>query len=77
MCRVLICMISFVVVLAMPAWAWEFNGDGNTEGWVQSRSLIDANEGSLQVTVMDAVNQARIISPTVSSRPPTLRPLPG
>ena len=38
MCRIFMCLVSFVLVLAMPAWAWEFNGDDNTEGWTRPRS---------------------------------------
>ncbi|MFC1766614.1 hypothetical protein ACFL6U_31620 [Planctomycetota bacterium] len=63
MCRVLICVLSFVMVLAMPAWAWEFNGDANTEGWMPHRSFIDANDGCLVVTAPATLTPVRVKSP--------------
>jgi len=64
--KICLCMSVCLLALAIPAWAWEFNADGNTEGWTSDRCVIDVNDGHLLVSAPNDVADVRIVSPVVA-----------
>jgi len=56
---VLVCMLIFIA----GAYGWEFNDDGNLEGWTRSKSTIDVNDGNMVVGVTANIAWPRAVSP--------------
>lgn len=46
----ILCFVSLILITS-PAKAWEFNEDGNVEGWNPARATVEAREGNLVISV--------------------------
>jgi hypothetical protein len=58
-----ICVFGCMLILIAGAYGWEFNDDGNLEGWTRSRSTIEVKDGYMVVGVTANIAWARAVSP--------------
>lgn len=58
-----ICVLGCMLILIAGAHGWEFNDDGNLEGWTRSKSTIDVNDGYMVVGVTANGKWPRAVSP--------------
>ena len=58
-----ICVLGCMLIFIAGTYGWEFNDDGNLEGWTRSKSTIDVNDGNMVVGVTANIKWARAVSP--------------